>query len=67
MDFFNILIYGVFELPLLRNATKREKRNKTKYTKFRTPKNTYPPHLVAICQALVAFSLCFLKRQPFPW
>jgi hypothetical protein len=47
MDFPQKVFYGVFELPLLRNAQKRHK-NKIK-------KGTYLPHLVAICQIYVGF------------
>ena len=49
--FFN----GVFELPLLRNAQKRHKKNKNKI-------GTYLPHLVAICQIYVAFNFFSLGR-----
>jgi hypothetical protein len=53
------LVYGVFELPLLRNAQKRHKKisqNKIK------KKGTNLPHLVAICQIYVGFWVSFLWR-----
>jgi hypothetical protein len=49
--------YGVFELPLLRNAQKRHKTN-LKIKKKKKP--TYLPHLVAICQIYGGFNLIFL-------
>jgi hypothetical protein len=56
MDFPHFL-YGVFELPLLRNAQKRHKQ----ISKIKK-KITYLPHLVAICQIYVAFKFLFLRR-----
>jgi hypothetical protein len=50
--------YGVFELPLLRNAQKRHKTN----LNIKKKKSTYLPHLVAICQIYGGFNFIFLGR-----
>jgi hypothetical protein len=55
MDFPQKVFYGVFELPLLRNAQKRHK----KISKKKKKKGTYLPHLVAICQIHAAFNSLF--------
>jgi hypothetical protein len=58
--------FGVFELPLLRNARKRHK------IKQKIKEGTYLPHLVAICQIhaawrLVPFSFLFIfSSAPLP-
>jgi hypothetical protein len=68
MDFPQKTFYGVFELPLLRNAQTRHKQKVKKLKK----KGTYLPHLVAICQIYVALKqkkplaplgVCFIKTQ----
>jgi hypothetical protein len=51
MDFRQKVFYGVFELPLLRNAQKRHK----KYSQKLKKESTYLPHLVAICQIYGGF------------
>jgi hypothetical protein len=55
IDFPQKVFYGVFELPLLRNAQKRHKKNLQK--KQKKLKGTYLPDLLAICQ------LILLSRQ----
>jgi hypothetical protein len=57
MDFPQKVFYGVFELPLLRNAQKRHKKKKKKK---KVP--SYLLHLVAICQIYIAFNFLFLRR-----
>jgi hypothetical protein len=47
------VFYGVFELPLLRNAQKRHKKISKK------KKKTTP---FIICQVYVAFNFIFLRR-----
>jgi hypothetical protein len=53
MDFPQNVFFGVFELPLLRNAQKRHKQKLKKLIK--KTEGTYLPHLVVICQIYVAF------------
>jgi hypothetical protein len=60
MDSPQNVFYGVFELPLLRNAQKRHKKGKIK---LYLP--GYLLHLVAICQIYVAFNYFVLKRPLF--
>jgi hypothetical protein len=56
MYFPQKVFYGVFELPLLRNAQKRhEKPQKLK-------KKKYLPTPFIICQVYVAFHFIFLRR-----
>jgi hypothetical protein len=52
MNFPQKVFCGVFDLPLLRNAQKRHKKNLKK-------KIRHLPHLVAICRIYVAFNLFF--------
>jgi hypothetical protein len=72
MDFPQNVFYGVFELPLLRNAQKRHKKNSKKNI-FVLKKGTYLPHLVAICQIYVislficlVMCLCTLDTRSRP-
>jgi hypothetical protein len=60
MDFPQKVFYGVFELPLLRNAQKRHKIFSQKEKKKK--EGAYLPHLVAICQIYVGFNFLFLWR-----
>jgi preprotein translocase subunit YajC len=57
MYFTQKVFYGVFELPLLRNAQKRHKKKLKKLKKV----GTYLPHFI-ICQVYVAFNFIFLRR-----
>jgi hypothetical protein len=57
MYFPQKVFYGVFELPLLRNAQKRHKKIK----KIKKKEGTYLPHFI-ICQVYVAFNFIFLRR-----
>jgi hypothetical protein len=59
MDFSQNVLYGVFELPLLRNTQKRQKNLKNDLKKRK--KGTYLPHLVVIGQVYVAFKKKSLK------
>ena len=59
IDFRQKVFYGVFELPLLRNAQKRHKKNKIKNNKKQ--KGTYLPDLLAICQIHPRFIFFFLS------
>jgi hypothetical protein len=54
IDFPQKVFYGVFELPLLRNAQKRHKKKQ---------KGTYLPDLLAICQIYPRF-IFFLSERP---
>jgi hypothetical protein len=56
MCFPQKVFYGVFELPLLRNAQKRHK----KISKIK--KKKYLPTPFIICQVYVAFNFIFLRR-----
>jgi hypothetical protein len=49
------VFYGVFELPLLRNAQKRHKKIK----KIKKKPERYPPDLLAICQIYPRFIFFF--------
>jgi hypothetical protein len=53
IDFPQKVFYGVFELPLLRKAQKRQK--KTSKIKKKKQKGTYLPDLPAICQIYPRF------------
>jgi hypothetical protein len=60
IDFPQKFFFGVFELPLLRNARKRHK--KISKIKKKTQKGTYLPDLLAICQIYPRFIFFFLRR-----
>jgi hypothetical protein len=52
IDFPQKVFYGVFEVPLLRNAQKRHKKSQKLKNK---QKGTYLPDLLAICQIYPRF------------
>jgi hypothetical protein len=55
MDFPQNIFYGVFELPLLRNAQRRHKKSPKTIKKKERHLPRALPHLVAICQIYAAF------------
>jgi hypothetical protein len=79
IDFPQKVFDGVFELPLLRNAQKRHKKNLKKNRKKQ--KGTYLPDLLAICQIhprfiffslsapcdAAAFGTCQITAKNFQW
>jgi hypothetical protein len=63
IDFPQKVFYGVFELPLLRNAKNAIKKLKKLKKK---QKGTYLPDLLAICQIYPRFIFFFLRRPSVP-